>query len=175
MKALELDDTLAEAHAALAYAEWFYDWDWSNAEREFKRAIELNPNSAASHLRYSECLITKTRIDESIAEGERAQELDPLSPLVLGALGYVYLGARRYDQSIAQQQKALDLDPNAAWIRGELAWAYATKHLYPQALAEYDKLAEQDKIVSAENQLVAGGLGLLYAVSGRRNDALKDC
>jgi len=173
MKALELDDTLAEAHAALAYAEWFYDWDWPSAEREFKRAIELNPNSAAAHLHYSRCLLTKRRFDESIAEGEKAQELDPLSPLVLGALGNVYLGAGRYDQSIAQLQKALDLDPNAAWIRGLLAWAYAAKHMYPQALAEYDKIAEQDKIVSAENQLVADGLGWLYAVSGRRDDALK--
>jgi serine/threonine protein kinase len=130
-KALELDDTLAEAHAALAYAEWFYDWDWPSADRGFKRAIELNPNSATAHLRYSECLITRTRFDESIAEGERAQELDPLSPLVLGALGYVYLGAGRYDQSIGQFQKALDLDPHAAWLRAELAWAYAAEAYVP--------------------------------------------
>jgi eukaryotic-like serine/threonine-protein kinase len=117
MKALDFDDTVAEAHAALAYAEWFYDWDWSSAEREFKRAIELNPSSAISHQRYADCLITRARFDESIAEGERAQELDPLSPLGLGALGYVYLATRRYDQSIAQYEKALDLDQSAAWIR----------------------------------------------------------
>jgi tetratricopeptide (TPR) repeat protein len=173
MKALDFDDTLAEAHAALAYAEWFYDWDWSSAEREFKRAIELNPNSALSHDRYAECLITRARFDESIAEGERAQELDPLSPLGLGALGYVYLATRRYDQSIAQYEKALDLDQNAAWIRAELAWAYAARRMYPQALAEYDKIAEQDKTVTAGNQLVASGLGWVYAASGRRRDALR--
>jgi len=173
MKALDFDDTLAEAHAALAYAEWFYDWDWSSAEREFKRAIELNPNSALSHDRYAECLITRARFDESIAEGERAQELDPLSPLGLGALGYVYLATRRYDQSIAQYEKALDLDQNAAWIRAELAWAYAAKRMYPQALAEYDKITEQDKTVTAGNQLVASGLGWVYAASGKRRDALR--
>jgi serine/threonine protein kinase len=173
MKALELDDTLAEAHASLAYAEWFYDWNWPSAEREFKRAIELNPNSAISHHRYSQCLITRARFDESVGEGERAQELDPLSPQAVGALGYVHFGARRYDEAISQFQKALDLYPNAAEIRAELAWAYAMKGMYPQALAEYDKIADQDKVVAAENQLVADGLGWVYAVSGRRADALR--
>jgi eukaryotic-like serine/threonine-protein kinase len=172
-KALELDNTLSEAHAALAYAEWFYDWNWSSAEREFKRAIELNPNSAVSRMRYSQCLGTKARFDESIAEGEKAQELDPLSPMVANALGYVYLGARHYDRSIAQQQKTLDLDPNATWTRALLAWVYAAKRMYPQALAEYDKIADRDKAVAPENQLVADGLGWLYAISGRKAEALK--
>jgi Tfp pilus assembly protein PilF len=79
MKALELDDTLAEAHVALAYAT-FFDWDWSSAEREFKRAIELNPNSALSHNWYAACLLTRGRFTESMAEAQRAQEFDPLSP-----------------------------------------------------------------------------------------------
>ena len=172
-KALELDDTLAEAHAALAYAEWFYDWDWPSAEREFRRAIELNPNSAISHLRYSDCLLTRVRFDESIAEGERAQELDPLSPLIIGDLAYAYLAIRRYDESIAQYQKVLDLDPNAAASRAGMAGAYAMKGMYAQAAAEYGKIGERDKAVTAETQLVAGWLGWIYAVSGRRADALK--
>jgi serine/threonine protein kinase/tetratricopeptide (TPR) repeat protein len=170
MKAVELDDTLAEAHAALANPEWFYDWDWPSAEREFKRAIELNPNSAVSHQHYAESLFTRARFGESMAEGERAQELDPLSP---GALPYTYLVARRYDESIARFEKALDLYPDAAWMRAELAWAYAMKGMYAQAIAEYDKIPEQAKAVAAENQLVASGLGWVYAVSGRRADALK--
>ena len=87
MKALELDDTLAEAHAALGICELFCDWDWPSAEREFKRAIELNPNSALSHQRYSEWLLTRARFDESIAEAQRAQELDPLSPQIVGHTG----------------------------------------------------------------------------------------
>ena len=87
MKALELDDTLAEAHAALAYAVFFADWDWPTAEREFKRAIELNPNSALSHDRYAGYLETRLRFTESMAEAQRAQELDPLSPEILTQAG----------------------------------------------------------------------------------------
>jgi tetratricopeptide (TPR) repeat protein len=172
MKALALDDTLAEAHTALAYAK-FFDWEWVSAEREFKRAIELNPNSALSHRRYAEFLQTRARFGESMAEGSRAQELDPLSAEIVSQPGIVYLFTRRYDESIAQFQKALDLYPNAAGIRTELAWAYAMKGLFPQALAEFDKIADQDKAVAAENQFVASGLGWVYAVSGRRADALK--
>ena len=172
-KALELDDTLAEAHAALAYAVFFADWDWSTAERELKRAIELNPNSALSHRGYAVYLETRGRFNESTAEAQRAQELDPLSPEIVSGLGFIYLDTRRYDESIAQFQKALDLYPNAAVIRASLAWAYAMKRMYPQALAEYDKIADQDKAVAAENQFVAGGLGWVYAVSGRQADALK--
>jgi tetratricopeptide (TPR) repeat protein len=173
MKALELDNTLGEAHAALAFAEWFSDWDWPSAEREFKRAIELNPNSANSHDLYSECLLTRTRFDEGIAEIKRAQELDPVSTEELGGLGHAYLIMHRYDESISYFQKALDLYPDAAFIRAQLAWAYAAKGMYPRALAEYDKIAEPDKRVATENQLVADGLGWVYAVSGRRADALK--
>jgi tetratricopeptide (TPR) repeat protein len=172
-RALELDDTLAEAHAALGYAEFFSDWNWSSAEREFKRAIELNTNSAITHVRYSECLGTRERFEEAVAEGQRAQKLDPLSPLVLDQLGYAYLSARRYDDAIAQFQAALDLDPNAAIIHAELAWTYAAKRMYPQAIAEYEKIAEPDKAVTGETQTVASGLGWVSAVSGRRADALR--
>ena len=173
MKALELDKTLGEAHAALAYAEWFYDWDWSAAQREFKSAIELSPSSAITHERYAECLFTKTRFDEGIDEMKRAQELDPISTYSQGGLAHAYLLMRRYDESIPHFQKALDLYPNAAFIRAQLAWSYAMKRMYPQALAEYDKIAESDKAVAPENQLVADGLGWVYAVAGRRADALK--
>ena len=173
MKALELDESLGEAHAAIAYAAWFYDWDWPAAEREFKEAIALNPNSAISHHRYSECLLTRGQFDEGISEANRAQELDPLSTQTLGGLGHVYLLMHRYDESIPHFQKALDLYPNAAFVRAQLAWSYAMKRMYPQALAEYDKIAESDKAVAPENQLVADGLGWVYAVAGRRADALK--
>lgn len=172
-KALELDNTVGEAHAALGFAEWFYDWDWPTAEREFKAAIELNPNSAISHYRYSECLLTRTQFDLGISEIKRAQELDPVSTQTMGGLGHAYLVMQRYDESIPHFQKALDLYPSAAFIRAQLAWAYAMKGMYPQALAEYDKIAELDKAVAPENQLVADGLGWVYAVSGRRAEALK--
>ena len=171
-KALELDDTLAEAHAALAYAT-FFEWDWPSAEPEFKRAIELNPNSAVSHFLYAECLQTRLRFDESMEEAQRAQELDPLSPEIVSQLAFTYLYTRRYDESIAQFQKALDLNPNLPAYRAALSWAYAMKGMNPQALAEYDKIPAQYKTVAAENQFVASGLGWVDAVSGRRADALK--
>jgi serine/threonine protein kinase/Tfp pilus assembly protein PilF len=171
MRALELDDTLAEAHAALAYAE-FFDWDWLSAEREFRRAIELNPNSALSHARYAECLKTRLQFNESIAEAQRGQELDPLSPDIAGQLANVHFMARQYDEAIAQFQKALDLNPNIPVVRGELGFAYGMKRMYPQAIAEFDKIPDQDKVTSG-NQFVAGMLGWLYAVSGRRSEALK--
>ena len=172
-KALEFDDTLAEAHAALGYAEYFSDWNWPKAEREFRRAIELNPNSAISHARYSEILGTRERYDESVAEGERAQKLDPLSAQILAQLGSAYLSTRRYDEAIAQFQSALELNPDAGIIRAQLAWAYGAKRMYPQAIAEYGKIAEPERAMTEENQTVTSGLGWVYAVSGRRADALK--
>jgi len=159
MKALELDDGVAEAHAALAYVLFYADFDWAGAEREFKRANELNPNSAISHNRYSECLKTRQRFAESMAEAQKAQDLDPLSPEIVSQLGAVFYFTRRYDEAIAQYQKALELNPNVAIIRTALAAAYAMKHLYGEALAEFDKIPNQDKSVSAENQCVVGVYG----------------
>src|SRR5438309_7529798 len=173
MKALELDDTVAEAHTALAYVLFYADFDWASAEREFKRAIELNPNSALSHSRYSECLKTRQRFTESLAEAQRAQDLDPLSPDIVSQLGAVYFFTRRYDEAIAQYQKALELNPNIAVIRAALATAYAMKHMYGEALAEFDKIPAQDKSVSAENQFVAAVHGWTYAVAGRQREALE--
>src|SRR5438552_1035452 len=146
-KALELDDMLAEAHASLATAELFYDWDWSRAEREFKRAIELNPNSAISHARYSQLLSTNRRRFEGIAEAQRAQELDPLSPDIVSNLAFVHLDMQQFDEAIAQFQKALELNPNLPVMRTLLAWAYATKHMDAHALAEYYKIPDYDKAV----------------------------
>jgi serine/threonine protein kinase/Tfp pilus assembly protein PilF len=173
MKALELDDTLAEAHAALATAEWFYDWDWSTSEREFKRAIELNPNSAISHVRYSQCLAMRRLFDQSIAEGKQAQQLDPLSPDILTNLGFTLVMMQQYDESIAQFRKVLDLKSNVPVVHAFTAVAFAMKGMHHQALAEYDQISDQDKAVSSETQLIADTLGWIYAVSGRRADALK--
>src|SRR5262249_8894762 len=112
VKALELDDTLAEAHAALAYSLYFADWGWSLAEQEFKRAIELNRNSAQARNRYAECLKTRLRFKEGMEQAQRAQELDPLSPEIVAQVGNGYFWTHRYDEAIVQYQKALDLNPN---------------------------------------------------------------
>jgi len=171
-KALELDDTLAEAHAALAYAK-FFDWDWLNVEREFKRAIELNPNNAFSHRRYGETLQARARFSEALAEGTRAQELDPLSPDIVANLGFTHLLMQHYDESIAQFRKVLDLKSNVPVAHAFTAVAYAKKGMHRQALAEYDQISDRDKAVAPETQLIADTLGWIYAVSGRRADALK--
>jgi serine/threonine protein kinase/tetratricopeptide (TPR) repeat protein len=172
-KALEIDDTLAEAHTAFGMVKWAYDRDWSAAEPEFKRAIALNPSSAIAHTGYGEYLMFMGRPDESLSQTEQAQNIDPLSPTVAGDLGYLYIVAHRYDDSISQCKKAIDLDPNAMWLHAILAWAYARKGAYSQAIAEYEKMGTPAYAVSTENQLVAGSLGWVYASAGRRTDAAR--
>jgi len=171
-KALEIDDTLAEAHSALGWVKWEYDWDWPGAEKEYQRAIELKPSSAIAHFRYAEYLITMGRVEEGLSQSKRAQDLDPLSPRIVGALAYEYLAVHRYDDSIAQFKKAIELDPHVAWFHAQLGWVYARKGMYAQAIAEHEKLRPQDYAVSSENQVLASGLGWVYGLAGRRNDAL---
>jgi non-specific serine/threonine protein kinase len=171
VKALELDDGLAEAHAALGYAEWNWDWDRKNAEREMRRAIELNPNSSIAHHRYALFLMNVQRADESLAEGTRARDLDPLSPVIAAFLPYEYLAARRYGESINESRKALTLDPSLAVARANIAWVYAAQGMYPQAIAEYKKVPKEALTVTSENQLVALGLGWVDGVAGRRAEA----
>ncbi len=114
IKALELDDTLAEAHASLGYAEVNYDWDWAGGEKEFKRAIELNPGYATAHHWYALYLAASGRLDEATSEIKRAQELDPLSLIINSNLGRILYFARKYDQAIEQFRKTIELDPNFA-------------------------------------------------------------
>jgi len=173
MKALELDDTLAEAHTALATAELFYDWDWATSEREFKRAIELSPSSAVCHVRYSLSLAIMRRFDQSMAEAQQAQLLDPLSPDVIATVGFVHLTMRQYDESIAQYRRALEIESNLPAIHTFIAFAYTLKGMNQQALVEYDQISDKDKAVAPENQVVVDTLGWIYAVSGKRADALK--
>ena len=171
-KALEIDDTLAEAHTALGWVNWSYEWDWMGAEREFKRGIELKPSSGIAHFRYAEYLVTMGRLDEGLAESKRVQEIDPLSPRMVGGLGDHYLFAHRYDDAIAQYKKAIELDPTVTWVHSDLGLAYARKGMYKEAIAENEKMGEPAYAVSAGNQEVAAALGWAYAKSGRRNDAL---
>jgi serine/threonine protein kinase/tetratricopeptide (TPR) repeat protein len=172
-KALEIDDSLAEAHSELGWTKWQYDWDWSGAEKESKLAIELKPSSAIVHFRYAEYLMAMGRFDDGLAEINRAQDIDPLSARIVGAFAFHYLAAHRYDDSVAQFKKAIDLDPHLPWFRAELGWAYARKGMFEQAIAEYEKLSPQEYAVSPENQVVASGLGWVYGMAGNRNEALR--
>ncbi len=112
MRALELDETLTEAHTSLGRVLAAYDWDWANAEKEFKRALELNPRYAIAHQWYGRYLEVKGRRNEGMAERKRAQELDPLSPILSFELGLAFYYGRDYDHAIEQFQKTLELDPN---------------------------------------------------------------
>jgi serine/threonine-protein kinase len=167
-KALKIDDTLAEAHASLAYIKRAYDWDWVGAEREFKRAIDLNPNYATAHFWYGEHLTYLGRFDEAIAEIRRAQELDPLSPIISGSLGWAFHMARQPDRAIEQLRKTLETDPDFAMTHFYLGMANEGKHMYQAAIDEYRKANE---ISPAGPGIV--GLGHACAMSGHRNEAQK--
>jgi tetratricopeptide (TPR) repeat protein len=124
-------------------------------------------------VRYSQCLAMRRHFDQSIAEGKQAQQLDPLSPDILTNLGFTLVMMQQYDESIAQFRKVLDLKSNVPVVHAFTAVAFAMKGMHRQALAEYDQISDQDKAVSSETQLIADTLGWIYAVSGRRADALK--
>jgi tetratricopeptide (TPR) repeat protein len=139
-KALGLDETLADAHASLGLLAMNYDWDWAAAEREFKRAIELNRNYATAHHWYGEFLAYMGRFDEAFIEIARAHELDPLSLIVNTDIGKIYVLARRYDEAIPHFQAALRLDPEFAEARSLLGLTYGAQGKHAEALAEMRKV-----------------------------------
>ena len=134
VKALEIDEKLAEAHTALAIIKATYDWDWAGAEREFKLAIELNPNYATAHHRYSLHLPIMGRLDEAVSEAKKAQELDPLSLIINENVGDVLFLARRYDEAEQQLRKTLELDPNFFVAHGTLAKVYEAQGMFEKSL-----------------------------------------
>jgi len=168
-KALELDETLAEAHTTLGIAIWSYEFDFAQANREFQRAIELNPNYATGHQQYGNVTLAALgRFDEAIAEGKRAVELDPLSLIINTDLGMTYYYARRYDEAIAQFRKALEIDPNFYFGHLELGEALLEKRAFGEAIDECQKARALN-----DDPFVLAVLGNAYAVSGNRTDALK--
>jgi len=169
LKAIELDDSLAEAHASLGFVHYHYDWDWAAADKEFKRAIELNSQSAQSYTLYTHYLAGIGRFDEAYKYGQRALELDPLSASTDWFLGWAAIFAGRDDQAISQFSKAAELDPNNPWVRSFLGRAYLFKGM-PQRGIEEMETAER---LNSEDSYVLGFLGYGYAVTGRRADALK--
>jgi len=139
MKALELDDRLAEARALLAWVRMYYDWNWGEAEKEYKLAMELDPNSYDAHYGYAFLISALGRHDEAITEIRRAQELDPLDPAARTAAANLFRHARRYDESIEEIQAALEMDPDFQFAYLRLAWTYEAMGLYPEAAAARQK------------------------------------
>jgi TolB-like protein/DNA-binding winged helix-turn-helix (wHTH) protein/Tfp pilus assembly protein PilF len=141
-KALQLDEDLAEAHTSLADVEMILDWNWSSAEREFKRAIELNPNYSPAHTWYAHYLVAMGRLDESIAEAKRSLELDPFSQFTMDFAQWAFYLARRYDLTIQQSEKSLELAPEFPWPHFDLGQVYQSTGRPGEAVPEFMKAEE---------------------------------
>jgi eukaryotic-like serine/threonine-protein kinase len=168
LKALQIDETLAEAHTSLGHID-MHNYEWSEAEREFKRTLKLNPNFAPGHQLYSYYLIFNKRTEESLKEMSRALELDPLSLGINSDLGEMFFLARQYDKAIEQLQKTLEMDPNRLTAHLKLGQVYQQKGMFNEAIAEFQKA----KKLSSESIEALAFLGHTYAVSGKRDEALK--
>lgn len=166
-KALELDDTLAQAHAGLGRIKLF-EWDWEGAEIEFKRALKLNSNVERVHSQYSYYLSVMGRHTEALAEIKRAEELDPLNMYAKSDEGGALHSAYRFDEAIRQLQHVIELQPDFSFAHYLLGMSYAMKGMYPEAIAEYQKFSSLEG-ETTEEQIY---LGYSYAVSGQREKAL---
>ncbi len=168
LKALEIDGTLAEAHSSLAMVHLLYDWDLAASEKEFRRALELDPDYTTAHHWYSHTLIVLGRTEESLAESKRALELEPLHLVIGGHLGWHYLYARQYDQAIEQFRKTLELDPAFPQSQRYAAWAYLQKGMHQEAIASLRAALG----LRGRNPAVEGELGHALGVAGQRAEAL---
>jgi tetratricopeptide (TPR) repeat protein len=139
LNALEIDETIAEAHTSLALVKFLYIWDWPGAEREFRRAIELNRNYATAHQWYAEYLAVMRRLDEALGEVTEAQKIDPLSLIISSSVGRIRYYGRQFDPAIEQYRKTLEMDQNFALSHIHLGMAYEAKGQFPEAVAEYMK------------------------------------
>ncbi|HEX9423825.1 MAG TPA: tetratricopeptide repeat protein [Pyrinomonadaceae bacterium] len=179
MKALALDDTLAEVLHGLAALKWVYYRDWAGAERAFRRAIELNPQVGAIHSHYSIYLTVMGRFDEAIAEGRRALELDPLSIRIHRNQGARFYQARRYAEAVRRYGETLELDPNDASVHEELGDVYEQMGLHEKAMAEYERamtLVGDDELAAILCRAYAkeGSAGALRAVAREQLERLNE-
>ncbi|MCK4403561.1 MAG: protein kinase [candidate division Zixibacteria bacterium] len=168
IKALEIDDTLAEAHSSLGVIRTESEWDWDGAEREFARALELNPASATTHHGYAYLLMLVARFDEAITEMKRAHELDPLSLAINRNLGQVFYFACQYDQAIEQLQKTIEMDPSFSYAHFLLGLAYGQKSMYKEALAELQK---EKSLSGGWNPFAEAWFAIVYVAMGIRGKA----
>jgi len=168
-KAIEIDESLAEPHVSLAHVRYYYDRDWAAAEREFKRAIELNPNYPQAHHWYAIYLMWSGRTNEGLAEIRRAQELDPLSLPINMTVGWLLCDAQRIDEGIDQLRKTLEMDPAFVVAHVRLGYCFERKGAYDGAIAESQRIFD----LGAKSLGIAG-LGRAYAMAGKRNEAQKE-
>jgi eukaryotic-like serine/threonine-protein kinase len=167
MRALEFDSTLAEAHASLAHIHFEFDHDWTAAEREYRRAIELDSSYATSHHWYGGFLSAMGRHDEALHQAVTARALDPLSPIIQTWVGLRYYFAGKYDDAIAEYGKALELDPDFAPAHWHLGWAYEQTGRFKEGVSE----AERALAIDGGNLLYLASLGHAYARAGMKSEA----
>jgi tetratricopeptide (TPR) repeat protein len=161
-KAVQLDDSLAEAHASMAIISFFYDWKWHEAEQEFRHAISLNQNYAMAHQWYGLNLAAMGRLDEALDQMRRAEELDPLSLIIKTNVGWIYYLRHDYDDATAAYRRALDQDPYFARARTRLGITYIQKHAFADAIREL----EESERLAGSDPYVDGLLGYAHALAG---------
>lgn len=167
-KALEIDESSAEAHSSMAFIKFRWDWNRVETEREFQTAIKLKPSYAPAHQWYSSYLVAVERFDEAIAEAKRTQELEPLSFVASSHLGWIYYLSGKNEEAIEQCRKILELDPSSFPARRYLGLAYEAKGMHAEAIAEFEK-----GVKLSGSPLMLGLLGHAYAVAGKKAEAQK--
>jgi TolB-like protein/DNA-binding winged helix-turn-helix (wHTH) protein/Flp pilus assembly protein TadD len=167
-KALEIDNGLAEAHAALAYTD-LYDWNWARAEQGFRKAIELNPSYASAHLWYAHFLTARRRFNEALQEVYTARGLDPLSPIIATQVGWIYHKMGRQEEAIAEYRKVLASFPEYIWAHWQIGLALSLQSRHDQAVAALEKACS----LSGRNPSILGSLAMAYGRAGERTKALK--
>jgi tetratricopeptide (TPR) repeat protein len=163
LKAIQLDDSLSEAHAALGNILLYYDWDWPATEKELSRAIALNPNNADAHDVLAVYLVAMGRTDEGLTEFQRAYELDPFSLIIMGDRTFWSVMARKYDAAIQNGREAVATQPGNAYARSGLALALALTRRFPEAIAEADAAHRADA-----SPLIASFRAGVYGIAGRK-------
>jgi TolB-like protein len=169
LQALQIDDELAEAYTSLAFAKQTLDWDWVGAERDYQRALELNPNYATAHHWYALSLDAFGRHSEAFAEMERAHELDPLSLIIHANVGLMYYHERRYAEAIQQWLTTVSMDPNFVRALWYLGLAYGHQSKFAQSIEYLQRAVE----VSARTPFVLGTLGYCHGLAGQKDEAMK--
>ena len=167
LKALEMDDSLAEAHTSLAYARWLGDLDWSGGEREFKRALELKTSYVMAHEWYAEFLAAQGRFDEAVTEIRKAQQLDPLAVPVNRAVGWILYFARRYNESVEELGKTLAMNPDFLGARLVLWWVHVARGAPQEAIADIQKELEKPGLKTVKKLMLA----YACAAAGRKEEA----
>lgn len=168
-KALAIDDALAEAHTSLAFVYWHYDWDWPAAEKEFQRALQLNPSYPTAHHWYALYVLSQGRMNQALQEIRVAQQTDPLSLIINTDAAEMLFFARRYDQAIEQANKVLEMEPRFPVARIVLVWCLLEKRDYEASLGEAKKAVH---LIAGDSE-VESNLAVTYAAVGDKNNARK--